>query len=91
MSSSTHGVVAFIKAPLLKLVDQPALIKFNIEYSAYKVKVGNVNAEREEDKRISLATIKDCIEPSVLNALCILGEIQGAKSGEEASADNVQK
>lgn len=91
MDSSTHGVVAFIKAPLLKSVDQPALIQFNVEYSAYKAKVANVNAEREGDKEIPFATIKDCIEPSVLNALCILGEVEGAKSAENASAESVQK
>ena len=90
MAASNYGVVALIQPPSLKSVDQPALIKFETEYTAYKKKVEDVNADRADDDRLILAPIKDCIESSTLHALCILGEIEGANTVEDATAEMVQ-
>ena len=87
---SNYGVVAVVSPPVLKLVDQPALIKFETEYSVYKSKVEDVNKDRDVDSKIKLASIKDCIDPSTLHALCIMGEISGAESVDEATDDDVQ-
>ena len=77
--------VALGTPPRLKLVDQPALIKFETEYAAYEDRVDDVNKNRTEE--IHTATIKDCINPATLYALCEISEIPNAKKLEDAMSD----
>ena len=87
-SASNYGVVALVTPPTLELVDQPSLIKFETEYAAYKNKVDDVNKDRSD--KIHMATIKDCMDPTTLHALCIMGEIPDADKVEDATVDAVQ-
>ena len=88
--ASNFGVVAYIKPPNLQGVTQPDLIKFETEYSDYKEKVGNLNNGRDEDNQLPVATIRDCMQGPTLKALCIMGEIPGASTLEQATASNVE-
>ena len=87
--ASNYGVVSLVSPPSLKLVDQPSLIKFETEYAAYKTKVDDVNKDRSD--KIHLATIKDCVDPTTLHALCVMGEIQNADKVEDATSEAVQE
>ena len=88
--ASNFGVVAYIDPPSLLGVTQPDLIKFETEYSAYKEKVENVNLGRAAGNKLPIATIRDCIDGTTLQALCILGKITGASTLEQATADKVE-
>ena len=87
-SASNYGVVALVTPPTLKLVDQPALVKFETEYAAYKNRVYDVNKDRTEE--IHTATIKDSMDPATLHALCVMGEIPNAEKVEDATSYTVQ-
>lgn len=87
--ASNFGVVAYITPPSLKGVTQPDLIEFETEYSAYKENVSNVNAGRDQDELLPVATVKDCIDGPTLHALCIMGKIDGATTLEQATAAKV--
>ena len=54
-SASSYGVVALVTLPTLRLVDEPSLIKFETEYTAYKNKVDDVNKDRTEATKLFLA------------------------------------
>ena len=79
------GVVNTIDPPKLSDVKQSAIIKFEVEYVAYKERVENVNRTRPTNGRISAASVRQCIDPFLLNSLCILGEIENASNLEEAT------
>ena len=51
----------------------------------YSRKVSDVNEERGADNQIKMASIRDCMDDNLLHALCIMGEIEGALSLEEAT------
>ena len=89
-SANNYGVVALVTPPKLKLVDQPSLIKFETEYAAYKTKVEDVNKDRDDANNVHLASIKDCIDPATLHALCVMGEIQNAEKVEDATVEAVK-
>ncbi len=86
-----YGAFATISAPSLKNVTQPGLIKLEIEYTVYKEKISEVNRARKASRQVSPASIRNCIEPVLLQRLCILGQIEGAESVEEATNEKVQK
>lgn len=90
MDTSNCGVVAAIQPASLKSVDQPALIKFETAFAAYRTKVEDVNTDGDEHSKLSLSTVKDCIESDVLHALCEMGDIEGASNLEEATAEKVR-
>eukprot|EP00171_Calliarthron_tuberculosum_P002633 IDg2633t1 len=87
---SNFGLVSTIQAPALKPVTQPSLIQFETEYAAYKVQVADINRNRDEVNQITAASIKNCLEPMMLHSLCILGQIPGASSVEQATDNNVK-
>ena len=89
-TARNYGVVALVAPPNLKLVDQPSLIKLEIEYAAYRAKVANVNEDRDDANKVHFATIKDCINPATLHALCVTGEIRNADKVEDATAEDVK-
>lgn len=89
MAHSNYGSVSVIQPPSLKQVDQPSLIKFETEFSAYRNKVDGVNSDRDEENKLQPATIKDCMDSNMLHALCLMGEIEGASSVEEATPEKV--
>ncbi|KAI0559370.1 hypothetical protein FGB62_155g11 [Gracilaria domingensis] len=89
--ASNYGVIAYIKATVLRDVTQPALIRFETAYSAYKEKCSDLNRNRSSDDQMAIASIRDCIESSTPHALCIMGEIENASTAEEASPENVQE
>ena len=91
MATSNYGVITVIQPPTLKTVDQPALIRFESAYAAYRAKVEDVNKDRDEASKLSLATIKDCMNSSTLHALCIVGEIENASTVEDATSEMVKK
>lgn len=88
---SNFGLVSTLSAPVLKSVTQPSLIRFETDFNAYAEKVKDINRSRDEKNKIVPATIKNCIEPALLSSLCILGQIQGAKSVEEAQESAVEE
>ena len=84
-------MVSTITAPLLKSVKQPDLIQFEISFRAYLDKVAEINSSRSTEEQIQPALIKNCIEPSILSSLCILGKISGASVPNEATENAVQE
>lgn len=86
---STYGILATLVAPELKEVTQPELIAFETEYMAYKENVIDINRSRDASRKITAASIKNCIEPILMQSLCILSEIIGAKSIEDATDASV--
>lgn len=72
------------------MIDQPSLIKFETEFTAYCNKVDDVSKDREDDLNLRMATIKDCIDSTTLHALCMMGDIDGASSVEDVSVDKVK-
>lgn len=87
---STYGVVSTISAPILNSAKQQSIIRFETEYTAYVAKVTDINRSRTPNSRITPASIKQCLEPTFLHSLCIIGRINGATSSEEASDENVK-
>lgn len=79
-----------IQPPTLTSVDQPSLIQFETAYSAYCAKIDDVNKDREENAKLSPASVKDCIRASTLHVLCMMGEIPGITAVEEATVENIQ-
>lgn len=88
--ASDYGLVGFIKAPVIKKLTQPSLIQFETEYSKYVRKVDDVNSNRPDDDQIEVASIRDCMDGKLLHALCIMGEIEGADTVEQATPQMVK-
>ena len=80
MATFNYGVISVIQPPTLKTVDQPSFIRLETAYAFCHGKVEEVNKDRDEGSRLSLTTIKDCMNSSTLHALCIMKEIAGAFS-----------
>ena len=88
--AANHTVSLLVQPPTLDRIDQPALIKFETDYAAYLAKVEDLNKDQEEDAKLTPASIKDCIDGQTLHALCMLGQIDGAETIEEATVDKVK-
>lgn len=88
---ATYGVVSTINPPMLSSIKQPSLIKFEVDYVAYKDKVADVNRTRNEEEQLIPASIRQCVKPELLQSLCIIGEIIGATTVEEATDENVKE
>lgn len=88
---SSYGVVSKITAPVLKSSKQQSLIEFETEYQAYKSKIADVNRTCSTSTRMAVATIKQCLDPTFLHSLCMMGRIEGATTAEEATDQGVQK
>ena len=86
---SNFGFVSTLSAPILSSCKQSSIIKFETENSAYKDKVANINRGRTGHSRIQPATFKQCLLPSFLNSLCLIGKIEGADSPEQATDEAV--
>eukprot|EP00171_Calliarthron_tuberculosum_P004516 IDg4516t1 len=86
---SNFGVVSTISAPVLESVTQPSLIQFETEYKLYQEKIADINRTRDKNKKIEPASLKNCIEPLLLNSLCILGKIEGASKAQQATEEAV--
>ena len=91
MATSNYGVTSVIQPPTLKTVDQPALIRFETAYAAYRAKLEDVNKDRHEPSKLSPATVKDCMNSSTLHALCIMKEIETSCTVEDATSEMVKK
>ena len=91
MATSNYVVISVIQPPTLKTVDPHALIRFETAYAAYRAKVEDVNKDRDEASKLSLSTIKDCMNSSTLHALCIMREIENASTVEIATSEMVKK
>lgn len=89
--ASNYGVVALVTPPKLKRVDQPSSIKFETEYAVHKGKIGDVNKDRADSNKISLASVRDCISPSTLHALFVMGEVEDASKVEDATNEAVDQ
>lgn len=88
---SSFGVLNTIRAPQLTSITQPNLIRFEVEYAAYKEQVTDINRTRSASNQILPAPIRQYLKPELLHSLCILGVIEDASTMEEASDGNVQK
>ena len=91
LSMSVYGVVSTLQAPELSSAKQSAVIQFETDYSMYVKKVNDVNRSRPSSSRFDPATIRQCLRPSFLNSLCIMGRIEGANSSDEATDSAVKK
>lgn len=87
---SSYGVVSALVAPQLKDVTKPDLIKFEIECTAYKEKVADINRSRDTVRRISPTSIRQCLNPVLLQSLCLLGQIEGAATASQATDAKVK-
>ena len=88
--TSEIGTVSVIKPPRLTSVLLPDLIKFETAYAQYVREVNDVNATRNNDNQLRITSIRSCIESRVLQSLCMLGEIDGAATIEDATDENVK-
>lgn len=86
---STYGIVSRISAPELDSVTQPNLIKFGTEYTAYQENVEDVSISRDEASRILPATIRQCLKAKLLKSLCIIREIDGTTTMDQATDESV--
>ena len=82
---SNFGVVSTVTAPTLKSVKQTDLIQFETEYMAYKEKIADINRTQGYDHEVAPASIRNCVDPMLLHSLCILRQIGGATTVEEAT------
>lgn len=85
------GTIETIKHPVLKDVRQSSLIKFDTEYTHYLKDIESVNSNRDATRTITAASIRQCMEPELLNSLCIIGVIDEATTLEDATDENVKK
>ena len=88
--ASDYGLVSFIQPPKISKLTQPDHIEFETKYSMYSRKVSEVIKKRSSDSQIKMASIRDCMDDNLLQALCIMGEIEGASSVEEATTEEVK-
>ena len=88
---ATFGTVSTIKPPKLTDVYQSNPFKFEIEYAQYKMNISQIIEEQSEEREIPVASIRQCIDPEILNSLCIIGLIENASSLEDATVENVKK
>lgn len=88
---SSFGVVSTLTAPVLKDVTQPDLIKFDVEFTSYKEKIADLNRSRDTSRQITPASFRQCVDPTLLQSLCLLGQIEGASNATAATNDNVKK
>lgn len=75
MFAGNNGVVAMLKKPNLKYLDQPSLIKFETEYAAYKAAVDGVHKDRTEEDMITTSSIKDSFHALSLHTTWVKSEI----------------
>lgn len=88
---SSYGVVSTANAPVLKRVTKADLISFDTDYEAYKEKISDVNRNRDASRQIDPASIRQCMEPTLLHSLCILGQIDNATELSQATDAAVKK
>ena len=88
---SDYGVVTTLTPPTLSNVRQDSLIKFDNEYIRYLDKIKQLNQGRAEDNQIVPSSIRQCIDGTLLNTLCIIGKIEDAESMEEVTDASVKK
>lgn len=88
--ASEYGILAYVQPPILEGVTQPDLIKFETQYAKYKDHVKKINDARPANDQIRVASTKDCMEGTLLHALCMMGKIQSATVLEDATDANVQ-
>lgn len=60
--ASYYGIVSVIKAQLLDKLTQPALIKFETDYSKYVRKVNDINETHVADDQLTVASIRGCMD-----------------------------
>lgn len=88
---SSFGVVSTVSPRTLKGVTQPELIQFEIEYPVYEEKIVEVNRSRDNARRIRPASIRNCFDPTLLQSLCILGQIDEATTLADGTDSSVKK
>jgi len=89
--ASNYGVIGFINPPTLSSVTKAALVQFKQEYEVYKEKCADVNKSRPVDKKILIASIRDCVDGQMLSALVKMKKIEGAATVEQATPKRVEK
>ena len=88
---SDYGVVSTINPPTLLNVRQDTLIKFDNDYTKYVDKIRQVNQGRPTNNKIVPSSIRQCLDGTLLNTLCIIGKIEDAETMEDATDDAVEK
>ncbi len=89
--ASNYGVIGFVKPPTLSAATKGALVKFKEEFEVYKEKCSDVNKSRSSDAKIVIATIRDCIDGTLLYALVKMRKIPDAETVEQATPKRVDK
>lgn len=89
--ASNYGIVSAISAPVLSSLKQQSVIQFETEYSACLNQINDINRSRTFANRITPASVRQCLAPTFLNSLCIIGRIDGASSSDEATDASVKK
>ena len=87
---SSFCAISALAAPVLEDVTQPDLIKFEVDYSSYKEKVADLNGTRDTSRQIIATTIRQCLDPLLLQSLCLLGQIESATNATEATDEKVK-
>jgi len=89
--ASDYGLVNVIQPPTLKELTQPKMIEFETEYAKYLRKITDINADRPDDDKVKPASIRDCMDAKDVHGLCIIGDIQGATTVEEATDEAIKE
>lgn len=86
----SYEILNTIKAPCLEGVSQSELIKFEVDYSAYKDCIEDVNYGKPPSQRLKPSSICQCMKPRTIHSLWILGRIDGASSAKEVTDDSIK-
>ncbi len=57
------GTVSTVIPPTLKKFTQPGVIQFGTEYTVYKEQIAEVNRSLDASRRVTPASIRNCINP----------------------------
>lgn len=88
---SNFGIIQTINAPVLSSPAQPDLIRFEVEYAAYIQRINDANSTKSASNKIRAASIRQCMAPSLLQSLCMIGRVENADRPEDATDENVKK
>lgn len=79
-----------IQAPSIAGASQLELIKFEVNYAAYTERIEDVNSNKPLSQRIKAASVRRCMKPRLFHSLCILDQINGAYTAEDATDESVK-
>lgn len=86
---TTNSLVSQINHPELASGTSTDVLKFRDEYDEYKRKIDTVNANRAARDHLRVASVRECIQVDLLEALCLTKDIPNAESAAELTEDMI--